>query len=42
MSTVDLIEKFCSTLNTKYLVKIPKEYQVLFQRSSVKVLEKES
>jgi hypothetical protein len=40
MSTVNLIEKFCSTLDTKYLEKIPKEYQVLFQKSSVKALEK--
>lgn len=42
MSTVDLIEKFCSTLDTKYLEKIPKEYQVLFQRSSLKALEKKN
>lgn len=42
MSTVGLIEKFCSTLNTKYLAKIPKEYQVLFQKSSVKALQKKN
>ena len=42
MSTVDLIEKFCSTLNTKYLEKIPKEYQVLFQKSSVQALQKKN
>ena len=38
MSAVELIEKFCDTLNTKYLAKIPKEYQILFQQSSAKAL----
>jgi superfamily II DNA or RNA helicase len=37
--SVVLIEKFCSTLNTKYLEKLPKEYQILFQKSSIKVLK---
>jgi superfamily II DNA or RNA helicase len=40
MSTVKLIEKFCSTLNTKYLARIPKEYQEYFKYSSVKALDK--
>lgn len=42
MSTVDLIEKFCSSLDTKYLKNLPKEYQVLFQKSSVIALKKKN
>ena len=39
MSIINTIEKFCSTLNTKYLERIPKEYQVFFQKTSVKALQ---
>jgi superfamily II DNA or RNA helicase len=42
MSTVELIENFCTTLNTKYLEKIPKEYQILLQKLSVKALKKKN
>jgi hypothetical protein len=40
MSTIELIKKFCTTLNTKYLTKLPKEYQIYFQKSSAYALTK--
>lgn len=40
MSAEKLIKKFCDTENVKYIAKLSKEYQVLFQKSSVIALKK--
>lgn len=42
MSVFYLIENFCSSLNTKYLEKLPKEYQVFFQKMSIIALKKKN
>lgn len=39
MSAEQLIEKFCDTLDTKYLAKLQKEYQIMFQKSSVRAMK---
>lgn len=42
MSTEQLIQKFCDTENVKYLARLPKEYQVLFQKSSAVAMKKKN
>ena len=39
MSSEKYIKKFCDTKNVKYLEKLPKEYQVLFQKYSALALK---
>ena len=42
MSYEEHIKKFCDTENVKYLEKLPKEYQVLFQKYSALALEEKN
>jgi hypothetical protein len=42
MSTEQLIQKFCDTENVKYLARLPKEYQVMFQKSSAVTMKKKN
>ena len=40
MNSIELIKRFCDTLDTKYLGKLPKEYQVFFQKTAESIKQR--